>query len=346
MTTLPKHSKTAGLKNKSKNLVLSLKPCADEKTYYRFRLLAFNGINSDRDDPHICRFVHQIWGKDPEKGFPVIEDEIVCPVTPYVKVEGNKYNACKVCDAANKYFIAFKESNWKDREACKKNKLFGRKYQAIVPVYVVNDPNFDGNNNKFKVIIFNDKKEYQAFRAKIEKQLMTNNVFNASNAVDCCIHVASVPEVRNEGKPNEYVYNAKKIDKIIFSNKPYDIPSITKETIDAMGFDDTYYVTSTPAEIQAFYSKHCIVSNDDIPEDDTLTRIDAQPSHQVKKTNNVSTTQVENVKAPTDDLDINDLTEDPDNAGLDLPDSDSSNEKETSKSDDVDAEDLLADLDI
>jgi hypothetical protein len=88
------------------------------------------------------------------------------------------------------------------------------------------------------------------------------------------------------------------------------------------------------------------VSNDDIPEDDTLTRIDAQPSHQVKKTNNVSTTQVENVKAPTDDLDINDLTEDPDNAGLDLPDSDSSNEKETSKSDDVDAEDLLADLDI
>ena len=66
MSTLPKHSKSAGMNKKNKNLVLSLKPCADEKTYYRFRLLAFNGINSDRDDPHICRFVHQVWGKDPE----------------------------------------------------------------------------------------------------------------------------------------------------------------------------------------------------------------------------------------------------------------------------------------
>ena len=68
MSTLPKHSKSAGMNKNNKNLVLSLKPCADEKTYYRFRLLAFNGINSDRDDPHICRFVHQVWGKDPEKG--------------------------------------------------------------------------------------------------------------------------------------------------------------------------------------------------------------------------------------------------------------------------------------
>lgn len=128
MSTLPKHSKSAGVNKKPKNLVLSMRPCTDDQTYYRFRLLAFAGINSDRDDPHICRFVHQVWGTHPEKGYPVLEDEIVCPVSPYVHVEGNKYGACKVCDVANKYFIAFKESNWKDKEAAKKNKLFGRKY--------------------------------------------------------------------------------------------------------------------------------------------------------------------------------------------------------------------------
>ena len=351
MSTLPKHSKSAGMNKNNKNLVLSLKPCADEKTYYRFRLLAFNGINSDRDDPHICRFVHQVWGKDPEKGYPVLEDEIVCPVSPHVHVEGNKYNACKVCDAANKYFVAFKESNWQDKEANRKNKQFGRKYQAIVPVYVVNDPNFDGNNNKFKVLIFNDKKFYKEFRSKIEKASLSNNVFNAANAVDCCIHVAEVPEVRNEGKPTEYVYKAKKIDKIVFSNKPYDIPSITKETVDAMGFDDTYYVTSSPREILAFYNKYCTVSNDDIPDDDIVQVHDVAPTVPVvKKTNTVTNTVVENpVAAPADDIDLNDLATDPDNDGLDadLDNVASVNAEEKDKSTDtVDAEDLLAGLDL
>ena len=94
-----------------------------------------------------------------------------------------------MCDIANKYFVTFKESNWTDKAAAKKNKEFGRKYQAIVPVYVVNDPVYEGNNNKFKVIIFNDKKKYQDFRDRIEKASTQYCVFNGVNAVDCCIHV-------------------------------------------------------------------------------------------------------------------------------------------------------------
>lgn len=349
MSTLPKHSKSAGVNKKPKNLVLSMRPCADDQTYYRFRLLAFAGINSDRDDPHICRFVHQVWGTHPEKGYPVLEDEIVCPVSPYVHVEGNKYGACKVCDVANKYFIAFKESNWKDKEAAKKNKLFGRKYQAIVPVYVVNDPNYDGNNGKFKVIIFNDKKQYQDFRSKIEKASMTNCVFNGKNAVDCCIHMGETAKIVNEGQPNEYVYKIREIDKIKFSNKPYDIPSITKETVDAMGFDETYYVESTQDEINAFYKKHCTVSNDDIPEDDEIP-VYTEPKHEVKiqKTNDVKPSKVENVSVPpTTDIsnsDVDSLLDDPDNEGLDQ--GIDTTPATSSKNEDVDANEWLDSLDI
>jgi len=173
-------------------------------------------------------------------------------------------------------------------------------------------------------------------------------VFNAANAVDCCIHVAEVPEVRNEGKPNEYIYKAKKIDRIVFSNKPYDIPSITKETVDAMGFDDTYYVTSSPQEILAFYNKYCTVSNDDIPEDDIVQVHDAPAAAPAaKKTNAVTNTAVENpapAAAPADDIDINDLATDPDNEGLDVPEAPA--EEAKSPADTVDADDLLAGLDL
>ena len=310
MTSLNKHSKAAGGGNKKRSLVLSMKPCPDEKSYYRFRLLAFNG-NSGRDDPHIERFVHQHWGVNKEKGYPVLEDEITCPVTSYVNVEGNRYDACKVCTAANKYFITFKESNWKDKDACKKNKEFGRKYQAIVPVYVVNDPNYEGNNGKFRVLIFNDKKFYQEFRKKIEAASRTLAVFNGSNAVDCYMHMSEVVEILHEGEPNEYHWKKRVIDKYGFTTKPYDIPSITKDMVDQMEFDDQYYTTSTPEEIDAFYRKYCTVSNDDIPADDEVKVFDA-PTAEAQVQVSLSNHEI---KTDASDISIDDLTSDPD----DLP---------------------------
>lgn len=356
MSSLPKKSKSAGQRTAKKNLVMSLKPCPDEKSYYRFRLLAFGSDGkNDRDDPHIIRYVHQIWGKDPEKGFPVIEDEVICPVTPYVKVEGNRYDSCKICKMAEKYFLAFKESNWKDKEASKKNKEFGRKFQGIVPVYVVNDPNYEGNIGKFRVIVFNDKKFYQEFRSKIEKQLLKTPVFNGKGAVDLCIHVGEELKVFNEGQPNERSFKTKVWDKIVFSTKPYDIPSITKDTVDAMDFDQ-YYTSSTEEEILAFYNKYCKVSNDDIPEDDEIPVYKAEDGRseaganvmdEVKKNNEEA---VEDAEAASD---IDDLTTDPDDVGLELAseeekkdDTPPSPAQVKKPSDDVDADDLLADLGI
>lgn len=351
MTSLPKNSKSAGVNKKPKNIVLTMRPCADENTYYRFRLLAFNSSGkNDRDDPHIVRFVHQIWGTHPEKGYPVLEDEIVCPVSPHVHVEGNKYGACKICDVAGKYWAAYSDSGFKDKDAGKKNKMFGRKYQAIVPVYVINDPNYDGNNNKFRVIIFNDKKQYTEFRQKIEKASIANHVFNGTNAVDCCIHMAEIPTVVNEGKPTEYVFKKREIDKIKFTTKPYDIPSITKETVDAMGFDETFYVTSTPDDINAFYKKHCTVSNDDIPDDDEEVNVFSAPSKPaapIAKNNDVQPMKTVNtskqaIPSIDDDLVSDDLATDPDDIGLDIP---SSNSNDNTISND-DAQALIDELDI
>ena len=347
MTTLPKHSKMAGRKRRSP--VMTLKPCPDEKTYYRVRLLAFSpskASGSDRDYPFIERFQHQAWGKNPEKGYPVLEDEITCPVTPYVNVEGNRYDACKVCTLANKYFIAFKESGWKDKEANRKNKEFGRKYQAIIPVYVLSNPNWEGDDNKFKVIIFNDKKFYAEFKKKVERASQTACVFNGQNAVDCCIHIKEEVEVVHEGQPNEYTFKKRVIDKVVFTTKPYDIDAITKEAIEAgadgpMGFDfdDEFYTTSTPEEIEAFYRKHCTISNDDIPEEDDIPVYD-QPKEAALKLD-VSNAEP---KSPSDDISLDDL----DGLASDAPSEKPELPKEPVKaqSDDIDAESLIAGLDL
>ncbi len=354
MSSLPKYSKSAGAKRPRSN-VLTIRP-SPKGTYYRFRLLAFSPTNgaSDRDDPHIVRYVHQMWGKNPEKGTPVLEDEIICPVTPHVQVEGDRYESCKVCKFAGKYWGVYKDSNFKDREASRKNKTFSRKYQAIVPVYVVNDPCYDGNNGKFRVIIFNDKKKYAEFRDKIMKESMKHSVFNGRNAVDCCIHMSEEEQKYNEGQVNEITFKKRVIDTILFSTKPYDISSITKETVDEMNFDSLYYTSSTPAEIDAFYNKYCKVSNDDIPDQDEIP-VYTKPEDDIKP-EPAAEIKAAAVEKPNDDVstkDIDDLLGDSDDEGLEpvkptaMKPAEPVPEKPAAKQeDDIDTDALLASLDI
>lgn len=358
LNTLPKKSKTAGTA-KRKSLVLSIKPCPDqngEKTWYRFRLLNFAGQGTDRDYPFIERYIHQKWRVN-EKGYPEIEDEVVCPVTKWVEWEGNRYESCPVCRYANQQFVTLKESNWKDADARRKNRDFSRKFQGIVPVYVVSDPNYEGNNGKFKVIMFGDKKQYDAFVKKVEAQLLKANCFNGVNAVDCCIHMSEVPEVRNEGQPNEYVYKNKVIDKILFANKPKDLPAITKQAVDNFPFDATYYTSSTPEEIQAFYNKYIKVSNDDIVDDEDEVKVFDSPKVE-KKPEQPQTTVNENMTEDDDisDEDIESLTVDDEVAASSKPiDTDEldnavadaqPNAGSSDDASDSEVEDLLKGLDI
>ena len=255
--------------------------------------------------------------------------------------------------------MTWKESNWKDREAAKKNKEIGRKYQGIVPVYVRDDPNYPQNNGKIKVLIFSDKKLYTEFRTKVEKASQTACVFNGKHAVDCCIHMSEVPEVRNAGQPNEYVYKNKVIDKITFTKaeSAYDIPAITKELVTSSGFDEEYYTTSTPEELQAFFDRHYKISNDDIPDEDDLPVYESKQAEKPA----VAPTSLENTDAPVsnDDIsddDIDELTADaeetPDvggNAASEAEEEttpDSSAQPDASDTNDADVESLLKDLDI
>ena len=127
-----------------------------------------------------------------------------------------------------------------------------------------------------------------------------------------------VPKTVNEGQPNEYTFNEKVIDKFGFTKpeKAYEIPAINKEAIDNFEFDDTYYVASTPEELQEFYDKYIkLSSNDDIPEEDVEV-YEAPKVAKPTKTNKVIETKVENpAQAENDDIgddDIDDLTADND----------------------------------
>ena len=144
LNTLPKKSKTAGTA-KRKSLVLSIKPCPDqngEKTWYRFRLLNFTSKDSTREHPFIVRYVHQHWAKT-DKGYDELENEVTCPMTDWMPWDGDRFD-CPICKYANSQWAVLKESNYKNVDARKKNREFGRIFQAIIPVYVVNDPNFEG----------------------------------------------------------------------------------------------------------------------------------------------------------------------------------------------------------
>lgn len=338
MTELPQKAKSAENVHKP-NLMMYLKP-TQPKEYYRFRLLGFRSTKSDRDFPFIETYVHQVWceGEDGKRH----TERIVCPVTPYVKSKwnGDPMNDCPICRFANANFAAWKQSGWKDKESAKKNKEFGRKFEAIIPVYVVSDPLYPQNNGHFRVFSFTDKEQYKNFKELIQKYTHDGNVvFNGKNALDFYIRYEEVEEIKNKGQVNEYHWKHSVIQKMGFTNKPYDIAAITKEAIDNFPFDETYYVANTLSELQDFYNRHVKVSNDDIPDEDEeidIVSTKSIPKPQVQNTNSIEKTEVvASVKFddPVADLPFDDGSENKDEPDADiddlLNDEDSPEEKKT-----------------
>ena len=308
MTELPKKAKTEETQ-KTPKLMMFLKP-TEEKEYYRFRLLGFRSAKSDRDFPFIPRFVHQVWceGEDGKRH----TESIVCPVTPFVKEKwnGDPMNDCPICRFANANFGTWKASGWKDKEAARKNKEFSRKFEAIIPVYVVNDPVYPQNNGHFRTFAFYDKEEYNKFKDLINKYTGAGNVvFNGKEAIDFYIRYEMKEEVKNEGQPNEYHWKHPVLARMGFADKKvYDIPAITKEAIDKFPFDDTFYVASTMSELQDFYNRHVKVSNDDIPDEDEEINLvpKKQEEPKVQKTNSIEKTEIKADSDPVSDLPFDD----------------------------------------
>jgi len=290
MTELPTRSQN-GETPKKPNLMVYIKP-TPPKEYYRFRLLGFKSAKSDRDFPFITIFKHTVWSEGEDgKRHP---ESVVCPVTPFIKKnwKGDPMHDCPICRFANANFVAWKQSDWKDKESAKKNKEFGRKFEALIPVYVVNDPNYQQNNGHFKVFSFTDKEAYNQFLDLVKAKSREAAVFNGKNALDFYIRYEMIEEVLRKGQPNEYVWKHPVLKQMGFTTKPYDIAQITKEAIDEFKFDETYYVGSTMSELEDFYNRHIKVSNDDIPDEEEISVVQQAPKKQVEKTNSIADTEV------------------------------------------------------
>ena len=278
----PKTSKTAPVK-RPQRIKIFLRPTEDggTDTYYRFRLLNFtDATKNDRDYPFIVRYVHRVFGKN-EEGKPIVAGEIVCPVTKFAHwEEGDPYKTCKICNYSGRQYNEYNKSGKTDMEARRKSRDFGRKYEAWVPVYVVNDPVYDGNNGKMMAFCFGDKKQFEEFLALIDETERKNPIYNGESAVDFYIKLEEKIETVNEGLPDQRTFKKVDIKKMGFTSRPYPIPEITEDMLRTFEFDEQLYVQPTPETINAFYNKFCKVQTvGDIPDDD-MDMIDVPSSKQ------------------------------------------------------------------
>lgn len=358
ISAFPKYSTMMNASKPKQNLEMFLQECKDERTYYRVRLIGSS--SSKRDDPHIIRHVHTAWSKEDPTTHKKHLDKIVCPSNTSWADTGDvpKKAACKVCGYVNQNWTIYRESGKTDTLARQQAGSFMSKFEAVVPVYVRSDPNYEKNNGRFRVIVFNDKDTYELLRKLANAKYNSGvSIFNGENAVDCLIHLT---KESYEGK-NGKTYYRTVIDKIKFSSEPYDIAAINTKSIDQFikAFDDTYFTQSSPEEIDAFYNKYCAISNDDIPEDDdiqvykpeakrpaTATKIpvnDAAPSNDIPDDDIDELIDEKPIKKSVTSAvdDDNALAEDPDNVDVAIP-----SPKKASNDVDLKSDDILAELGI
>ena len=246
---------------RSENIVCYLKPTSNPKEPYVFRLLSFHGKDGvDRKTFYIARYVHTMWATNANgKRFP--ECTVICPVSSHVSWvprNTNRYDACPICVHANKAFAQFKQSGYTNKEASKINNEFGRKFEGLIPVFVVKDPNNPANNGKLRVLLVSDKKKFDEIMETVKVLVKQGiHIFNGGEAFDLCMLYGEVEHKSHEGQPNEKVWKKNEITKFKFSKTAYEIPAITKDALMAFPFDEQYYVESSPEELKEFYSRYC-----------------------------------------------------------------------------------------
>lgn len=351
ISTFPKHSRAIGAPKARTNLEMFLQPCKDtpdgKKTYYRVRLLGI-GSKVGRDDPHIVRMVHRAWTTDSKTGKKRLEKVVCTKGTPWIDTEGPKASSCKICNYVGQQWSIYRESGKTDVTARQKAGSCGTFYEAIVPVYVKNDPNYEKNNGQFKVIIFNDKEAYADFRRKADAKCREVPIFNGGKAADCLLHVSQVTETGKNGKQ----YKKTVIDDIKFSTQPTEVPAINAQNIDKMfPFDETYYSMPDEEDIDAFYNKFCAISNDDIPEDDNIPvyKTDTAAAREQPAVAEVAVNDTAGKNSTgNDDIDDIDALIDSNTSGVASSASDggSNGGEDSSDANDIDTNDLFAELGI
>lgn len=318
ITTLPKKAKTSEIA-KPKFLEIFLRPIesTDKSQVYRFRIIAFT--KGKRDYPFIEKWIHEVREKD-ETGKTVNIDSVVCKSTKYVSAFDTTGEKCPICQHVDKLWTLSKESGYRDKVVNRKRNQLQRKYRAHILVYVVNDPTYEGNNGKLRVITLYDKAQYNAFIDLVKRAMAVyGNVFNGTNAVD--FWVRPTKEVTGTSKDGtEFTTTKIDGDNWGFSSKCYDLEAITPELVDSFPFDDEFYQYSSHDEIMAFYKKYCAAPMIQVPDDDII------PVPTVKKTTVKAKeikTVVEETKPEINDIDLsnidNMLADDPEDIPFEKP---------------------------
>lgn len=348
-----------GANHKKAPITLFLKPNDpnNENEKYRFRILNFRSqAKNDRAYPFISRYVHNHWSKN-DNGINVVDECVVCPSTPYIDAKNDAtlgyadtyrelklrdkkptYDlVCPICRHVQEMWSSWKSSGKTDRLAIERINSLRKQFQGVVPVYVVNDPVNPKNNGRFKCIIFNLKEEYDKFidvvnaeRAKIAASGGKYGWCNGTNAVDFYLRMDKVPVIYNAGKANEKQGVARRITKMAFGSKAYDLVDgngseiVTKEAIDRFEFDDQYYIKSTKMELEDFYSKfyggapsNIPEEDDDVFSDETSTVAQTKQPAPMKVPTNPTATTAQEVPDEVTNL-ANDVDEMP--MGSDVPD--------------------------
>ena len=261
---------------------LFLRP-TEEGKFYRVRLLNTqpheNFVKSSnyahyRDFPFIIQHIHQVWQDVPNPEDPSKPRRrchtIVCPQTDYVKANSTlSKSQCPMCAAYGAAWKAFSDSHYKNQEAKSKMKALHNTCVARVPVYIVNDPDYDANNGAVKVLSL-DEDGYKALLTQIQASQANNTPIWNNDACDLFFTWGKVEKVSHEGKPNEYRFMKNGFTRVGFTTQAKHLDSLTDELVDDLQFDANWYQVPTKEELEAFYVENFSSQasvNDDIPMD-------------------------------------------------------------------------------
>ena len=261
---------------------LSIRPTA-ENNYYRFRLLSFPpdpefmksaGLTYYRDLHFLPRYMHIVWTEEPSDKSPTgvrnVRYAIPCPASEYIRVNSNlTKKSCPICNAGNAALQAYTESNKRNQVAKDKWLRCKNVFEALVPVYVVNDPNNDSNNGSVKVWKVNEEQYQRLVNLVNEAERGKTPIFN-DEAVDLYFTFEKVEKSRTNKKTGEvHTWMQNDIGKLVLTTTVYKVSGLD-DLVKGLNFDATWFTIPSMDDLQDFYAKHiATVSSpvNDIPND-------------------------------------------------------------------------------
>lgn len=326
LNTTLEHSVMTGMLRKNTQREISRRTsviypkATPENRYYRFRLLSFApdeeftksaGLTYYRDIAFLPRHMHVVWTDEPSDKSPTgtvrRSHEIVCPSSEYIRINSNlNAKACPICSSGNQALTAYKESNRTNQVALKKWMNCRYSVEALVPVYVIDDPNNDAINGSVKIWRPNEE-QYKRLVALINEAERGKTPIWNENAVDLYFSYGDTEKSRTNKKTGETkTWTQKDIIKFGFTTTPHPIQGLD-ELVKGLNFDASWYTIPTMEELQDFYAKYIASSPaalNDIPNDIPLTSAPAGKD-EFKELSAFDAAPVEpptKVAAPVDDI--------------------------------------------